>query len=180
MILCSCGKVSADLKVLEGNDAYGRGDPDAAIAAYLDAEAEPEASPWIRYNIASAYLAKGAAQAALEMLSSIDTRSDRELSFLVKYNEGCAELSLEHWDRAWSAFKDALLIDPSDIGAKRNAEYADERRKDVSGSSTSAFGSVDIDSDPAISGARRLIRRTEEARWRSLSEEARSHESDDY
>ncbi|MGH7545154.1 MAG: tetratricopeptide repeat protein, partial [Gemmatimonadota bacterium] len=128
--ILSAAAVLALAQVEAGNRAYRRGGVEEAVAAYRRAVEKKPDDAAARYNLGTAYLADGRADAALPHLARATEAEPPELRARAFYNLGTAHLSRaadgdrESALRAVDAFRQALLLQPEDRDAKWNLELA--------------------------------------------------------
>lgn len=172
MLTSSCREAQPSTAVLQGGFSYSRGQYQKAILYYLDAEDSATAGrDVIYYNLANVYFALGEGDAALRAWSQAENATDdADLLFRIAFNRGVLYYQRGHYDEAYRAFRQALLIRPSDIDAKINLEESLSRVR-ASASSPSESG-LDTSDDGDADKQRLLdyVRRKEADAWTSLEE----------
>ena len=108
--------------VRQGNRRYGREDWKEAELSYRKALVKDSLSAAARYNLASALYRQENYEGAREMMGSFEGQEN--LSSDIYYNSGDVALQLKDYAAAVEAFKQSLLLNPGDLGAKENYIYA--------------------------------------------------------
>jgi tetratricopeptide (TPR) repeat protein len=107
--------------VNEGNQHYSESDYVSAETLYKDALDENPRSPVARFNLANSLFKQDKFDDALRTYD--DLLKDEH----VNYNIGNVYLKKEEYDKAIEAYKASLRRDPSDIEAKSNLAYAQQK-----------------------------------------------------
>lgn len=127
VLLLVAGGRQPRVAVLEGNYDFARGDLVRAIRHY---EAVAGAgSPLVDYNLANARLARGEADAGLNLLRRIPAEVHPELRRRVAFNLGHAHYRAGRYREAALHFRDALALGPDSVDARINLELALRRMR---------------------------------------------------
>jgi tetratricopeptide (TPR) repeat protein len=124
LLVSACDVSSPHISVLRGNHAFEQGNYQAATVHYLEHWDNQTYDPWIAYNLGNVYHFLGEFDAAEEMWRAAGEEEDEELRFAVAFNTGVMAYELAQYNRAYTLFRDALMIDSSSVAAKRNLELA--------------------------------------------------------
>lgn len=107
----------------DGIEAYAKGDYDAALKHFIDAQLNAPDQSESLYNVASAYYKTGDFDAAVEHYAKVLASDDTALKQKALYNLGNAEFRRGNAKAAIDHYKAALAIDPDDRLAKENMEF---------------------------------------------------------
>ncbi|RKX78618.1 MAG: hypothetical protein DRP87_05775 [Spirochaetes bacterium] len=121
-IFSSCGQPHLD--IIRGNYAFLRGDFQKANITYLEALKKGSYEKWIAYNLGNVYYSLGEHEAALKQWNRAASTENKELIFNVVYNRGILYYEQGEYEKAFRDFKRSVEIDPSNLKAKINLEYA--------------------------------------------------------
>ena len=131
LLLCSC---SANLKnaaeVLEGTISWYQKNYTNATSRFADiAEKsvfsnDPYLLQYGLYGLSSAYIMQNEGDAALEKINQISKDAPADIRFAAMYNAGIIAHTKGDYSLAVKYFKDALLVDSSNIDAKINLELS--------------------------------------------------------
>lgn len=124
LLLSACDISSPHISVLRGNHAFEQGNYQAATVHYLEHWENETYDPWIAYNLGNVYHFLGEFDAAGEMWRAAGEEEDEGLRFAVAFNTGVMAYELAQYNRAYTLFREALVIDSSSVAAKRNLELA--------------------------------------------------------
>ncbi len=117
------GMLSGDHpKVAEGTAAYQRGDYEAALKAYEEAERELPGRPELQYNLGDAYMKLNRTDDARRAYSAALQSAPDSLKARDYYNLGNALAGLNQNDDAALAYRQALKVDPKFEPARHNLE----------------------------------------------------------
>ena len=122
----SCAPYASHWRVLKGNYDYVNGRYQPATVAYLGIlEEGHEREEIIHYNLGNVFYALGETTAAEEewSLAAVD-RAGRELRFRTLFNQGNLYYELSQFAAAYASFREALILRPDHVDAKRNLELA--------------------------------------------------------
>ena len=111
-----------------GNDAYLRGDYDAAQTAFQQAASDKPESPLAHYNLGTALYKQGHFKAASRAFqAALSTQTD-DLSFAtIYYNLGNAQFMAGDFTAAIESYQHTLQLDPQDTDAQHNLALARQR-----------------------------------------------------
>jgi Ca-activated chloride channel family protein len=130
-LFCSCSEISGKLLIMEGNFFTSQGMYTSAVSAYLEALEHDEAAPYAEYGLGAVYFSLDEGEAALErygasgkLLDGLPSGEHRELRYRIAYNAGLVRFGEGDYAGAAAAFRSALEIEGSRIGAKRNLELS--------------------------------------------------------
>ncbi len=171
LLFTSCRGAEPSAAVLSGNLSYGRGLYQKAILHYLDAEDTAEVGKdVIFYNLANVYFALGEGDAALRAWSQAENATDdTDLLFRIQFNRGVLYYQRGHYDEAYRAFREALLIRPSDFDAKVNLEESLSRVRATASTNSpaeSSGGEGDAENQRLLD----YVRRKEADAWTSMED----------
>ncbi len=133
--LQSCNIMKPALEVLSGNLSYGRGQYQKAILHYLSAEKQTDISKdVVQYNLGNVFYTLGEGDEALEVWSMAEeSTEDVNILFRIAFNRGIVYMNKGSYEEAYQSFRQALILQPSDIDSKINIEDALSRiRSEVS------------------------------------------------
>ncbi len=166
-LLVSCTDWNAGWLVIQGNNAFQRGDFQRANLSYLSARDAGAASEVINYNLGNVYNALGETNAALAVWNRIGRPADEELAFRLAFNKGYLLYQRGQYDEAFQAFRTALTLRPGSLDAKRNLEICLLKTQSF-GSALPARTRVDK-TDPGETQKALLdyINRLEGTRWKA-------------
>ncbi len=122
-IFTSCPRLASDFEVLKANSVYKEGRYNEAIALYLGVK-ETDDTQTLSYNVANAFVALGEFDSALPAYEKITASDKVSLASAAWYNMGLSWYALEAYENALRAFKESLLLVPSDADACRAYELA--------------------------------------------------------
>ncbi|MGC4116691.1 MAG: tetratricopeptide repeat protein [Myxococcales bacterium] len=108
--------------VKQGTDAYQKGDYEAALKAYEQAERELPDSPELQYNLGDVYMKLKRADDAKRAYETALKKAPDSLKSRDYFNLGNALAELNQKDDAVSAYRQALKVDPKNEPARRNLE----------------------------------------------------------
>ena len=115
----------ANEDIMTGNEAYRKGDFDAATNAYKSALEKDPSSDVARFNLANALQRQSNASASQsyydDIIQSTQLNSMKAAS---QYNKGVAYLKDKKLDEAITSFKNSLKLDPDDKDARENLQKA--------------------------------------------------------
>jgi Ca-activated chloride channel family protein len=116
---------------MEGNFHLAAGRYHRAIAAYINALAFSEETPYAEFALGTAYLALNESAAARERFERArraalkrNRENDRELLYRLAYNTGILYFEAGNSEEAAGEFRRALKYDSRRLDAKRNLELS--------------------------------------------------------
>ena len=121
-------------EVRSGNRKFGRGEFASSEIEYRKAVLKDSLSVAGQYDLASALYRQQNYEEAAEALGNADAEADgtpHAASYY--YNEGDVALQRKDYGAAVKAFRQSLLLNPSDMDAKENYIYAKEMLKNRQG-----------------------------------------------
>jgi len=124
----SCVLDSGSWELMLGNLSFSRGDWQASIVHYLKAQKSPGTDQaWVSYNLANVYYALGEFDAALRLWDTAALTRDADLRFNVLFNRGIALYESGRFYDSYTNFREALVLNASNLDAKRNLELAQKK-----------------------------------------------------
>lgn len=115
----------ANEDIMTGNDAYRKGDFDAAVNAYKSALKKDASNDIARFNLANALQRQSNATESQtyydDIIQSTQLNSMKAAS---QYNKGIAYLKDKKLNEAITSFKNSLKLDPEDKDARENLQKA--------------------------------------------------------
>lgn len=117
----SCASTAGDL-IADGNEAYERGDYEAALEAYRRASVAAPERPEPRYNAGLALHRLGRFEDAVQETARALPIEDALEAARAHYNLGNHYVRLGRLPEAFVSYRQALLLDPDDTDAKYNLE----------------------------------------------------------
>ncbi|WP_053228402.1 tetratricopeptide repeat protein [Spirochaeta cellobiosiphila] len=124
VLFVSCGPVKTGWDVLIGNYDFNRGKYQEAILKYNDAMDDGDLAPWISYNLGNVYFALGEGETSLDLWNTVDSDNEIQLQFVAHFNKGVYLYETGLYQKAYEEFRAALVLNPSDLGTKRNLELS--------------------------------------------------------
>ena len=179
----SCGK-----KILEGKLEWNRKNYQQATVCFLDAlnmakqNNDSYLEQYALYGLASTYLMLEENDAATERLGQIVPDATEEIRFAILYDLGLLAHKKGDYETAASYFKQALMIDGSDIQAKINLELSLEKIAVHNNIKERDITSVSENSeDQTLENAMySMMREKEKNTWKSQQQENTESGSLDY
>jgi tetratricopeptide (TPR) repeat protein len=113
-----------------GNDLFDKGEYDAALAQYLDAQRNAPSRLELGFNVGDALYKQGKYDEAAQALGRVLESENQSLSAGAYYNLGNTFFRQEKYQEAVGAYKKALMMNPNDQDAKVNLELALEKLQD--------------------------------------------------
>ncbi|MFT5369054.1 MAG: Ca-activated chloride channel family protein [Candidatus Latescibacterota bacterium] len=113
-----------------GNDLFDKGEYDAALAQYLDAQQNAPSRLELGFNVGDALYKQGKYDEAAQALGRVLESENQSLSAGAYYNLGNTFFRQEKYQEAVGAYKKALMMNPNDQDAKVNLELALEKLQD--------------------------------------------------
>lgn len=169
LLFLGCAPYAAHWRVWKGNYDYMNGRYQPATVAYLRIlEEGNKEEAVIHYNLGNVFYALGETAAAEEEWRMAREGAGGELLFRTLFNQGNLYFELSQYAKAYTSFKDALIIRPESMEAKRNLELSLQKlsSQETSQSVRSQAGAGSA-SDPSDEVERILqyIQRKEESQW---------------
>lgn len=134
VFLASAGAVCAQpdrRDVRKGNRDFRKEEWKSAEIDYRKALVKDSSSLAANYNLANTLYKMGDAEQSARIYDSLkDSARDSEIAADWHYNRGNAASVMKDWQAAVDAYRQALLLNPSDMDAKENYIYAREMLKD--------------------------------------------------
>ena len=134
VFLASAGAVYAQpdrRDVRKGNRDFRKEEWKSAEIDYRKALVKDSSSIAANYNLANTLYKMGDVEQAAKVYDSLkDSAPESEIAADWHYNRGNAASVLKDWQAAVDAYRQALLLNPSDMDAKENYIYAREMLKD--------------------------------------------------
>lgn len=115
----------------QGNQAFGQGELEKAMREYVEAQALAPDDPRVLYNLGNTLAQQGKTDDALSVLERAALESgDVALERDARFNRGVVQMKTEDLPAAVRSFAEALTVDPTDVGARRNLELALRKLKE--------------------------------------------------
>ncbi len=111
----------------EGNALFERGEYEAALRRYLEAQQEGQPRPELHFNAGDALYKQGKYAEAMQEMGRATEGTHPDMSAAAHYNLGNALFRQEKFQEAVGAYKKSLEQKPDDIDAKINLELALEK-----------------------------------------------------
>ncbi|GAB6088735.1 tetratricopeptide repeat protein [Spirochaeta dissipatitropha] len=168
LLLTGCSFTEPHLSVFQGNYAVGRGDFHAATVSYLDALQYGEFLDIIHYNLGNVYYALGESVAALDAWEQALGSDSTLVQYSVFFNRGVLMYETGRYQESYTAFRDAVRLQPGSVAAKLNLELSYERMINAAALRSPAETSEDNNLPSLQAGDRRVlefVRRREEQAW---------------
>jgi len=116
--------------VKQGNDSFWAQDYKSALKYYHDAEIELPESPELEYNMAGALYNQGGYEEAVERFEKALKTQDSAQNLRSHFNLGNTYFQMEDFQKAIEQYQRVLELNPDDMDAKFNLEYARKRLKE--------------------------------------------------
>ncbi len=111
----------------EGNALFEKGEYEAALRRYLEAQQEARSRPELHFNAGDALYKQGKYAEAMQEMGRATEGTHPDMSAAAHYNLGNALFRQEKFQEAVGAYKKSLEQKPDDIDAKINLELALEK-----------------------------------------------------
>ena len=111
----------------EGNALFEKGEYEAALRRYLEAQQEGQPRPELHFNAGDALYKQGKYAEAMQEMGRATEGTHPDMSAAAHYNLGNALFRQEKFQEAVGAYKKSLELKPDDIDAKINLELALEK-----------------------------------------------------
>ena len=188
--LCSCsGKMNDSKSILEGTWNYHQKKYRQATADFLRAEENAAAAQnsvlrnYALYNLASTYLVQNETEAAEERLRMITPDAPPAVRFSALYNQGIIAHRKGDYEAAAECFKQALMIDSTDINAKINLELSLQQREESrsrSGEQQITPVSANESSHAVEDAVFSVIQENDKKQWKSQENPSKPNLAEDY
>lgn len=107
----------------DGLAAYEKGDYEAALKQFIDAQLDAPDDPEILYNLGNTYYRLGDFESAARHYAMAAESGDKSLQEMAHYNLGNAAFRKKDYKTAIEQYEKALAIDPNDRKAKENMAF---------------------------------------------------------
>ena len=111
----------------EGNALFEKGEYEAALRRYLEAQQEGRTRPELHFNAGDALYKQGKYAEAMQEMGRAAEGTHPDMSAATHYNLGNALFQQGKFQEAVGAYKKSLELKPDDIDAKINLELALEK-----------------------------------------------------
>ena len=111
----------------EGNALFEKGEYEAALRRYLEAQQEARTRPELHFNAGDALYKQGKYAEALQEMGRATEGTPPDMSAAAHYNLGNALFRQEKFQEAVGAYKKSLELNSDDIDTKINLELALEK-----------------------------------------------------
>ena len=111
----------------EGNALFEKGEYEAALRRYLEAQQEARSRPELHFNAGDALYKQGKYAEAMQEMGRATEDTYPDMSAAAHYNLGNALFRQEKFQEAVGAYKKSLGLKPDDTDAKINLELALEK-----------------------------------------------------
>lgn len=137
--VCAMAQLAPERKdIYRGNKLFSVGELDNAIVEYRKALQKDSTSYSANYNLANtSYTAAAAEESANgkvakyeEAAKYLDKVLETDPTFEAWFNKGNVLMQQENYQQAVDAYKEALLLNPGDMDAKRNYIYARQKAQE--------------------------------------------------
>jgi Ca-activated chloride channel family protein len=115
-------------KVKAGNRSFKKGEYEKALNRYREAEITAPNSPVVHFNLGDALYKTDDLDGSVGEFQRSAAAQDRTVRSRAYYNLGNTAFRQEKYDDAVAHYKKALELNPHDIDAKYNLEYALRRK----------------------------------------------------
>ena len=120
-----------------GEEAYSKGDYQAAIQHLLNAQVEDPSNAQLRYDLANAYYKAGQYDEAEKLYGGGAQSGNKEFREKELYNLGNTAYRAGKTDEAIQRYEEALKLDPNDQDAQYNLEFVKQQKSSSNNSSSS-------------------------------------------
>jgi len=109
----------------QGNRAFAEGELEKAMREYIETQALAPDDPRVLYNLGNTLARQEKTEDALSVLERAALEAeDPVLERDARFNRGVVQMETEDLPGAIRSFAEALTVDPTDAGARRNLELA--------------------------------------------------------
>ncbi len=120
----SCNRIVDGSTLLSGNQKFRSGDYQGAIINYLKGVDSQINRDYFYYNLGNVYSALGESPSAFSVWELTDGGESSQLKFSLEYNKGYLKYQEGNYEEAYSHFRNALQLMPSNLHAKINLELS--------------------------------------------------------
>lgn len=164
-LLSACSLPGDFGAMLEGNARFRRGAYEAAAASYLKVH-NPGWRAAVDYDLANTWALLGEDKAAESLYAIAAKDGGPGLRRDSWYNLGFLRLEGGRWEESWAAFREALRLDPGDVGARKGLEIAWRAWQKQANAVPSLPAPAAGANFGGVSEDIRLLRRLETGSWR--------------
>ncbi len=184
LLLSGCSDAGIYFKVTRGNFSFGQGEYEKANIDYLHVLEKEKHADIVNYNLGKVYYALGEPAAAQEEWTKAENSDNEALLFDIYFNLGVLQYDLGEYGKAYSNFKQALMINPHEIDAKKNLELCLQKMqgKGITGSEVIKNDTGDLleSEDDEIRRILEFVRRKEEGWLNTPGEQSSSSNVQDW
>lgn len=135
LLICvssGCAKIGDEfwINMKKGNLQYSQNKFDDAMKSYHDAELSKPQSQALRHNIGNVFYKQKNYEKAAEAYEKVINGGDRQIAGKGHYNLGNVYFRQDKLEEAINEYKQAVEIDPEDVEAKYNLEFARVKLKE--------------------------------------------------
>jgi len=180
---CSAEKIRDGAKILEGRLEWNQKNYQNAVAHFMQVEESAEArgdeqmKQYAVYGLATTYLMQNENEAAKERFDSISSQSEDSIRFAVLYNNGILYHRNGDYNSAANCFKEALMIDSTNLNAKINLELSQKEAEAHSKTQEQQLTPISENTEEHSSLENALystIRENEQKQWKNQQQESES------
>lgn len=180
VMLTGCGHWNETWYVLIANDAFNRGQYQAALQTYWEVLQLGTEVPRMRYNIGCVYRALGEAENARVVWDGAAEARDPELAFRLAYNLGNLAFERGEFRRAYGFYRSALQSKPGDLDTKHNLELAYERLQTALEDGTPSTAAPEPRNQQEAQIVVEFIKRLEGSQWQGWIDRTSSESYSDW
>lgn len=175
-------------KILEARLEWNRKNYQEATSYFLNAYEEAKSKSdsvseqYALYGLASTYFMQDEDAAALERFKQVAPNAPKEVQFAVLYNVGILYHRKGDYEGAANCFKQALLLNGTNVDAKINLELSLREEAVLEKNKASSVSSVSVSSEQQVlqDVIYSVMREKEQNQWKKQEEQSQEDASKDY